>query len=105
MSEAAQAFARALAEEREAALHADFDTLLRVQEEKRALLPHLQNGVAPELAADLQDRARKTLVLLRQLLSCVQGVLGIEVAESTYTAHGQAAAYGHNSQPSLRGRL
>jgi hypothetical protein len=104
MSEAAQAFARALAEEREAALHADFDTLLRVQEEKRALLPLLQTGLAPELAADLQDHARKNLVLLRQLLACVQGVLGIE-PESTYTAHGQAAAHGHNAQLSLRGRL
>jgi len=105
MSEAAQAFARALAEDREAALHADFDTLMRVQDEKRALLPLLQTGIAPEIAADLQDRARKNLVLLRQLLTCVQGALGIQQAESTYTAHGQAAAYGHNSQPSLRGRL
>lgn len=104
MSEAAQAFARALDEEREAALRADFDTLMRVQEEKRTLLPQLQAGIAPELAADLQDRARKNLVLLRQLLSCVQGVLGIE-PESTYTAHGQAAAYGHKTQVSLRGRL
>jgi hypothetical protein len=104
MSEPAQAFARALAEEREAALHADFDTLMRVQEEKRALLPLLQTGVAPELAADLQDRARKNLVLLRQLLACVQGALGVE-QESTYTAHGQAAAFGHNLQLSLRGRL
>jgi hypothetical protein len=105
MSEAAQAFARALDEERAAALHADFDTLLRVQEEKRALLPLLQTGIAPELAADLQERARKNLLLLRQLLSCVQGALGIETESSTYTAHGQAAAYGHKAQPSLRGRL
>lgn len=104
MSDAAQAFARALTEEREAALRADFDTLMRVQEEKRALLPQLKTGIAPELAADLQESARQNLVLLRQLLTLVQGALGVEAGQ-TYTAHGQAAGYGQQTQVSLRGRL
>jgi hypothetical protein len=103
MSDAAQAFARALDEEHAAALRADFDTLLRVQEDKRALLPHLKQGLAADVATDLQDRARKNLVLLRQLHACVQGSLGIE--ERTYTAHGQAAGYGQSAQLSVRGRL
>jgi hypothetical protein len=106
MSEAAQAFARALDEERAAALRADFDALLRVQEEKRALLPELKQGLAPDIAADLSERARKNLVLLRTLHACVQGYLGIEVEDPTYTAQGQAAGYsGLSAPPSVRGKL
>ena len=104
MSEAAQAFARALDAERAAALRADFDALLRVQEEKRALLPELKQGLPADVVADLTERARKNLVLLRTLHSCVQGYLGIE--ESTYTAQGQTAAYsGLSAPPSVRGKL
>lgn len=104
MSGAAQAFARALDEERAAALRADFDALLRVQEEKRALLPELKQGLPPEVVADLSERARKNLVLLRTLHACVSGYLGIE--DSTYTAQGQAAAYsGLSAPPSVRGKL
>jgi hypothetical protein len=105
MSEAAQAFARALDDERAAALRADFDTLLRVQEEKRALLPELKQGLPPEIVADLSERARKNLVLLRTLHACVQGYLGLE-EEATYTAQGQAAGYsGLSAPPSVRGKL
>jgi len=101
MQDAAQAFAAALDVEREAALHADFDTLLRVQEEKLALMPFVKANAAPEVARDLGERARKNLALMRTLLACLRGTLGLD-AEPTYTARGQA----RESVPSaLRGRL
>src|ERR1700759_2454903 len=104
MSEAAQGFARPRDEERAAALRAEFGALLRVQEEKRALLPELKQALLPrEVAADLTERARKNLALLRTLHACVQGYLGIE--DSTYTAQGQAAGYGgRGAPPSVGGR-
>jgi hypothetical protein len=104
MSDAAQAFARALAAEREAALRADFDELLRVQEEKRALLPLLKESADPAVVDELSERARKNLRLLRQLLTCVQGTLGI-TAEPTYTAHGQTSLTPPGAQVTVRGRV
>lgn len=104
MSEAAQAFAQALDEERKAALRADFETLLRVQEDKRALLPLLKATAEEAVVNDLAERARKNILLLRQLLGCVQGALGI-TAESTYTAHGQSASLNPASQQTVKGRL
>ena len=77
MHEAAQAFARALAEERRAALKADFDGLLRVQDEKRALLSELRAaGVDAELHRELSDAARQNVQLIRHLFACVKGYLG-----------------------------
>jgi hypothetical protein len=101
MSEAAQAFARALEAEREAALHADFDALLRIQEEKRALMPLLKEQQTPEAAAELAEAARKNILLMRHLLACVRGYLGID-QEPTYTAKGQATSLG---PVALRGRI
>ena len=102
MSEAAQAFAQALEEERAAALRADFETLLRVQEDKRALLPLLKATAEEAVVNELSERARKNILLLRQLLSCVQGALGIS-AEATYTAHGQSL--NPAAQQTVKGRL
>jgi len=104
MEDAAQAFARALEDERAAALRADFDTLLRVQEDKRALLPLLQATAEEAVVNDLSERARKNLVLLRQLLSCVQGALGIS-PESTYNASGHGASLRPVTQLTVKGRL
>lgn len=104
MLDAAQAFARALDEEREAAVRADFDTLLRVQEEKRVLLPLLKAVADPAVVDELSERARKNLRLLRHLVACVQGALGV-TAESTYTAHGHNAEQQRVTQPALRGRV
>jgi hypothetical protein len=104
MSDAAQAFARALEEERTAALRADFETLLRVQEDKRALLPLLKATAEEAVVHDLSERARKNILLLRQLLGCVQGALGIS-AEPTYTASGQSASLQPVTQPTVKGRL
>jgi signal transduction histidine kinase len=101
MHEAAQAFAQALEVEREAALHADFDTLVRVQQDKLELMPLVQAQETPEVARELGDRARKNLVLMRMLLACLRGQLGLD-AEPTYTARGQAR---DSVQSALRGRL
>jgi hypothetical protein len=91
MSDAAQAFAALLADERQAAIRADFDALLRIQDEKRALLAQLKQHASPELVSELAERARTNLGLMRHLVSCLRGHLGID-AEPTYTARGQAAS-------------
>jgi hypothetical protein len=103
MSDAAQAFAEALEVERKAALCADFETLLRVQEQKRELLPSLQSYPDRALVDELSERARKNVQLMRQLLACVQGMVGA-TNETAYTASG------HNSVqpgalPTLKARL
>jgi len=104
MSEAAEAFARALEVEREAALRADFDVLLRVQDEKRELLPLLKMSAPPEVVDELSERARKNLLLMRQLLQCVQGMLGVGAESGSYTASGQTSMQ-PGAGPTLRGRL
>jgi hypothetical protein len=101
MHEAAQAFARALEAERDAARHADFDALLRIQDEKLALMPLIKETATPEVARELAELARKNIGLMRHLLACVRGHLGLD-AEPTYTARGEALTSGHNA---LRGRL
>jgi hypothetical protein len=102
MHEAAQAFARALAEERRAALHADFDALLRVQEDKRALLPALNAAaIDAEAQRELTEAARQNIALIRHLFACVKGYLGAS-AEQGYTARGEVA---HAAMNHLRGRL
>jgi hypothetical protein len=104
MSDVAEAFARALDVEREAALKADFDALLRVQEEKRTLLPLLKQSADEATVLELSERARKNLRLLRQLVTCVQGALGVE-PENTYTAYGQNAQRAPVTKLTVRGRL
>ena len=101
MSDAVQAFKDALETERNAALRADFDRLLTVQEEKRALLEQVRASATPEMAGELAELARKNLALLRHLLSCVRGYLGLD-AEPSYGAKGQSL---DGPQGSLRGRL
>ena len=102
MHEAAQAFARALAEERRAALHADFDALVRVQEEKRALMASLREaGLEEELRREIYEAARDNIALIRHLVACVKGYLGAS-AEPGYTARGEIAQAAVNT---VRGRL
>jgi hypothetical protein len=101
MSDAAQAFARALDAEREAAIKADFEALLRIQDEKRALMVAVKETTTPEVAGELADRARKNIILLRHLLACLRGHLGLD-SEPTYTSRGEAAL---RNQVALRGRL
>jgi hypothetical protein len=105
MSDAAQALARALIEERRAAVAADFDALLRVQEEKRARLSELQsagaNAVDAATQRELAEAARQNIYLIRHLFACVKGYLGA-TAEPGYTARGEVAPASLNH---VRGRL
>jgi hypothetical protein len=102
MSDAAQAFARALVEERRAAIAADFDALLRVQDEKRARLSELQAaGVDVETQRELAAIAHENISLIRHLFACVKGYLGA-TAEPGYTARGEVATASMNH---VRGRL
>jgi hypothetical protein len=102
MNPAAQAFARALEEERRAAVHADFDGLLRVQEEKRSRLSELQAaGVDAETHRALTEAARQNIQLIRHLFACVKGYLGAD-AEPGYTARGEVAPA---APKHMRGRL
>ena len=102
MHAAVEAFARALAEERRAAMQADFDALLRVQEDKRALMPALREASMDEaLHRELSEAARENIALIRHLFVCVKGYLGAE-AEPNYTARGEASPAAANY---LRGRL
>lgn len=103
MGSAAEAFANALEVERQAALCADFETLLRVQEEKRELLPLLKEHEDQAVVEQLSERARKNVVLLRHLLGTVQGMLGVG-NESAYTASGHSSMQ-PGSQTTVRGRI
>ena len=104
MSDVAQAFAEALEVERNAALCADFETLLRVQEQKRELVPLLKTYPDQAVVDDLSERARKNLQLLRQLLATVQGMVGATLQESAYTSSGQSSVQAP-AQTTVRGRL
>jgi hypothetical protein len=104
MSDVVQAFAEVLEVERKAALCADFETLLLVQEQKRELLPLLQASADQALVDDLSERARKNLQLMRQLLAVVQGMVGVDNAPAAYTATGQNSVQ-PAAQLSVRGRL
>jgi hypothetical protein len=102
MSDPAQAFARALVEERRAAIAADFDALLRVQDEKRVCLSALQAaGVDLEIQGALAEAARENIYLIKHLFACVKGYLGA-TSEPGYTARGEVAPASMNH---LRGRL
>lgn len=101
MHEAAQAFVRALEAEREAATRADFDALVRIQDEKRALMAALKETTPPEVASELATLARQNIGLIRHLLACLRGHLGLD-AEPTYSARGEALTSNHNA---LRARL
>jgi hypothetical protein len=101
MHDAVQAFKAALQSERDAALRADFDRLLELQDEKRELLAQVKASATPEMAGELAEQARKNLVLLRHLAACVRGYLGLD-AEPTYGAKGQSI---EAPPSSLRGRL
>lgn len=99
---AIEAFAMALGEERRAAMQADFDGLLRVQEQKRALMPALREAAMDEdTHRELSEAARENIALIRHLFVCVKGYLGSD-AEPNYTSQGESAPAPASF---LRGRL
>jgi len=105
MSDVVQAFAEALEVERKAALCADFETLLAVQDQKRELLPLLKTCPDQARVDDLSEQARKNLQLMRQLLAVVQGMVGVtNESASAYTANGQTSVQ-PVAQTTVRGKL
>ena len=105
MSDVVQAFADALEVERKAALCADFETLLAVQDQKRELLPLLKTCPDQARVDDLSEQARKNLQLMRQLLAVVQGMASVTNASgSAYTSNGQTSIQ-PASQTTVRGKL
>ena len=102
MQSAQQAFAQLLVREREAVRRADLDTLLSLQEDKRVLLGELRDaGASDEEVAELRSRAQANLVLLKHLVACLRGCLGI-VEGPTYSPRGQMQRVG---ELGLRGVL
>lgn len=105
MSDVVQAFAEALELERQAALCADLETLLRVQDQKRELLPLLKACPDQARVDDLSEQARKNLQLMRQLLAIVQGMVGVtQESAAAYTANGQTTI-AETTPTTVRGTL
>jgi hypothetical protein len=102
MHPAAQAYRAALEREHAAAVRADFDALLAVQEDKRALVPSMRQAMLSDEAVEaLAAQARANIALMRHLVQCLQGAMGMSSA-STYTARGEARPVGG---PNVRGVL
>ena len=96
------ALTQLLEREREAALRADIDLLLELQPQKQALVAGLRKGEHGERVIDeLVVAARSNVRLIRQVVLCLRGALGI-AGESTYTPSGQ---YQVPMDRSLRGVL
>jgi len=88
MMDAAVEFSSLLDRERQAALSADVSALAELQEEKRAWLDRVKSGeFEGSLADDLVARAHSNIGLIRNLVTCLRGMLGGE-DEPTYTSRG-----------------
>lgn len=87
MGRAGKALSSVLERERKAAISADVDALLRLQDEKRLALTALsaEEGTSDELDL-LRERAMANVQLIRHLAMCLQGMLAPEGA--TYNAGG-----------------
>jgi len=75
-----------LQEERAAARRADIDALMELQSGKRAVLDRIK-AQKTELPAHLAELAQSNVVLLRHLVSCLEGAIGIE--PQTYDTYGR----------------
>lgn len=88
MRSEAKEFAVLLDRERDAARKADIDTLLSLQEQKRAVMDQLRAlSASPDEIDFLAQSAKANIVLIRYLVQCLRGVVeGGD--ESVYTASG-----------------
>lgn len=88
MTDAAAEFSQLLDREREAALRADVEGLVELQEHKRQLFDRMRTGELPgRIPNELVVRAHANIGLIRNLVSCLRGCLGGE-SEATYTSKG-----------------
>jgi len=105
MERCALALSQLLERERQAALRADIDALSELQPLKQELVAGLrasERGEHSQYTIDsLADQARANIGLIRQLVVCLRGALGIE-SEATYTPAGR---YLPSAARSLRGVL
>lgn len=101
----ALALAQLLERERQAALHADIDALSELQPLKQELVAGLRRSERGEYSQRTMDglaaQARDNIGLIRQLVICLRGAIGIP-SEAMYT---QAGQYMPSVGRSLRGVL
>jgi len=82
---------RLLDAERDAALRADVEGLVALQESKRQALDRLAGAELPaEVADPMGRRARSNLALMRHLVDCLRGVTGTQ-HNGTYAPDGALA--------------
>lgn len=87
----ADAFSDLLAQERAAALQANVEKLLEIQDAKRAVMDNLKRSSEPEdRIRALSVRAQDNIDLLRHLVHCLRSISSIP-EKDTYTAAGQFA--------------
>jgi hypothetical protein len=88
VEDAAAEFSQLLEREREAALRADVEGLVELQEHKRRLFDRVRRGeLGGEIPNELVARAHANIGLIRNLVICLRGCLGGET-EATYTSRG-----------------
>ncbi len=100
----AERLSRLLEHERIAAISADIDTLMQLQELKRNAIDAVRASDTPsnEIEA-LATAARNNIVLMRHLVQCLRGFSLVE--ESAYGATGERVNAAAPAVGQLRGRL
>lgn len=91
MSERVAAFSRLLDEEQRAAIGADVDALVSIQERKAELLDAIRAAgemTRPEMT-ELSARARNNLAWMRRLVGLFRGALQEDDTTATYGANGR----------------
>lgn len=101
---AAERLSRLLEHERIAAIAADVDRLMQIQDLKRDALSAVHSGNTPphEIEA-LAHAARNNIVLMRHLVQCLRGFSLVE--DNAYGATGERVSAVAPSGGQLRGRL
>lgn len=80
--------AQLLEAERDAAIRADVDALVELQVSKRETLDRLvARGAGERELSRLSHRARQNVALMRHMLECMRGLVGIDHA-GTYAPDG-----------------
>ncbi len=88
---------RLLEHERSAALQADVDALVELQERKSSLIGRLtQSHAEDDRLQALRERASANVQLIRHLVACLNGILMSD--GTTYTAQGRhpSSCYGRS---------
>lgn len=101
---AAERLARLLEHERVAAIAADIDRLIELQDLKREAVSEVHSdNTAPSEIEVLAAAARNNIVLMRHLVQCLRGFSLVE--ENAYGATGERVTATADANGQLRGRL